>query len=177
MQLTIRISVSEVIESTYSEDQQRGQYSPPSSHQGVVNTQTSPHSDSATPTPIEECLAYGSVVDHDHDVVGYPTVMRVGVEDGGGGHYMLFNTTGGRLEEVGIEETQSADYLQLGNPHTGVPNGSPNGSVTSNSGSPRRDFKFTNLNSIHATEEHNSQLTQLTNHISYAGIDVPNLPK
>ncbi|KAL3281140.1 hypothetical protein HHI36_004360, partial [Cryptolaemus montrouzieri] len=159
----------EVIESAYAEDP-TGQYSPTSSHQGLATTQASPHSDSATPTPMVECLSYGSVADHEQDVVEYPTVMRVTTEDGGGGHYMLYNTTGARLDEVGIEESSGTEYLQLGSGH-GVANGSPNGSVTSNSGSPRGgDFnKFTNLNAIHAAEEHNAQLTQLTNHISYTG--------
>lgn len=99
MQLTKHDTVSEVIENQYSEDH-AGQYSPTSSHQGVTTTQASPHSESVTPTPIGECLAYGSSTEHHDQDVGYSTVMRVAADDGGGGHYMLYNTSTGRLDEV-----------------------------------------------------------------------------
>ncbi|XP_045471400.1 nitrogen regulatory protein NUT1-like isoform X2 [Harmonia axyridis] len=202
----------DVIESQYSEEHS-GQYSPASSHQGVATTQASPHSESVTPTPITECLTYGGATEHhDADVVGYSTVMRVAADDGGGGHYLLYNTAAGRLDEVsrlgsliydlspgrgyermepramsltlmegfiesasqpylvGIDESPTTEYLQLDNTHNGVSNGSPNGSIASGSGSPRRnEFKFTNLNAIHGTDEPTANLTQLTNHISYTG--------
>ncbi|XP_044752580.1 transcriptional regulatory protein GAT1-like isoform X2 [Coccinella septempunctata] len=164
-----RSYVSE-LENQYSDDH-AGQYSPTSSHQGVATTQASPHSDSATPTPIAECLTYGGTTEHhDQDVVGYSTVMRVAAEDGGGGHYLLYNTAANRLDEVGIDDSPTTEYLQLDNTHSGVTNGSPNGSIASGSGSPRRnEFKFTSLNPLHGADDHSAQLTQLTNHISYAG--------
>ncbi|XP_044752581.1 transcription factor GATA-4-like isoform X3 [Coccinella septempunctata] len=96
--------------------------------------------------------------------------MRVAAEDGGGGHYLLYNTAANRLDEVGIDDSPTTEYLQLDNTHSGVTNGSPNGSIASGSGSPRRnEFKFTSLNPLHGADDHSAQLTQLTNHISYAG--------
>lgn len=68
-----------------------------------------------------------------------------------------------------MEEASGAEYLQLG--HTGISNGSPQGSGTPSPGSPR----VYNLHTIQTGESHHttiegSQLTPLTTHISYTGV-------
>ncbi|KAK9696146.1 hypothetical protein QE152_g32114 [Popillia japonica] len=124
--------------------EEQAQYSPASQPEGAV---PSPHSRSDTPL---ECFSY--------QVENYPNMRQ-------DGDYAVFS----RIDEGHIEESSETHYLQLEVP-PGVVTESPNASDPSNSpGSPRR-VAF--LNTVSPGEQHSleaPQLTQLSNHINYAG--------
>ncbi|GJQ67315.1 hypothetical protein Trydic_g8215 [Trypoxylus dichotomus] len=126
----------------YGEEQP--QYSPPSQPEGAV---PSPHSRSDTPL---ECFSY--------QVESYPNLRSEG-------EYPVFN----RIDESHIEEQSETHYLQLEVP-PGVVTESPNGSDPSNSPESPRRVAF--LNTVSPSEQQSleaPQLTQLSNHINYAG--------
>ncbi|KRT82185.1 hypothetical protein AMK59_3414 [Oryctes borbonicus] len=126
----------------YGEEQR--QYSPPSQPEGAVS---SPHSRSDTPL---ECFPYQGE--------SYPNLRAEG-------EYPVFN----RFDEGQLDEQSETHYLQLEVP-PGVVTESPNASDPSNSPESPRRVAF--LDTVSPGEQQSleaPQLTQLSNHINYAG--------
>ncbi|XP_060516725.1 transcription factor GATA-4-like isoform X1 [Cylas formicarius] len=149
----------------YSDEHQTTEYSPASLHEGAV---PSPHSRSVTPI---EFTTYATSRETEQD--SYPTLIRTDT----GAFISNF-----RLEDVQIEEAPGT-FLQLGNANI-ITNCESSHQSESPSPDPPNRTPYTHLTTIHGTpasehdqhqisnvvcEQGQTQLTQLTSHISYTG--------